>query len=130
MSRIILDAVAADQLKAMPHSVHISDVSGKIHGRFFPLTDDGDVGTVVLDTATTELFKCVDFYPAELCDSSGRAIGRFYRRISGHDMSEYEPEGPEISDEELDALYESNGPTYTSAEVIAHLQSLDRELRS
>jgi hypothetical protein len=127
MKRIILDAPAADQLKAMPHSVHISDPSGKVHGRFFPLTDDGDVGTVVLDTATTDLFMCVDFFRAEVCDPSGQVIGFFYRRISGHDMSEHEPVGPEVSDEELDEIERSasHERTYTTAEVIAFLQSLD-----
>ncbi len=124
MKRIILDVDTADQLKAMPHSVHITDPSGKVHGRFFPLTDDGDVGTVVLDTATTKLFECVD-YMAELCDPSGLPIGQFYRRISGCDMSEYELVGPEISDEELELRSKSDEPTYTTAKVIAYLESLD-----
>ncbi len=78
----------------------------------------------MLDSDTTELFKCVAFHPAELCDPSGRTIGRFYRRISGHDMSEWGPSEPEISDEELEERSKSTARTYTTAEVIAYLKSL------
>ena len=57
----------------------------------------------------------------ELCDPSGRVLGQF---IPKFDMSEWEPVSPEVSDEELDRRAASNERTYTTAEVLAHLEKL------
>src|SRR5437016_145121 len=58
---------------------------------------------------------------AELCDPSGRVLGRFIPRI---DMSEWEPLSPDVSEEELDRREKSNEKWYTTNEVLAHLEKL------
>lgn len=57
--------------------------------------------------------------PVELCDSSGRVLGRFIPMI---DMSEWEPISPDISEEELDQRAKSNQKRYSTAEVLARLE--------
>jgi hypothetical protein len=59
--------------------------------------------------------------PAELCDASGKVLGRFVPLI---DLSVWAPIGPEPTEEELDEIEKSNEPTYSTAEVIAHLEKL------
>jgi hypothetical protein len=59
--------------------------------------------------------------PVELCDPSGRILGRFVPKI---DLSEWEIVGQELNDEELRKREESGQKRYTTAEVIAHLESL------
>jgi hypothetical protein len=60
--------------------------------------------------------------PLELCDSSGRVLGRFVPTI---DLSQYEPWIPEFSEEELRRAEQSDEKRYTTAEVLAHLASLE-----
>jgi hypothetical protein len=57
----------------------------------------------------------------ELCDPSGRVLGRFLPAV---DLAEWEPISPEVSDEELDRRACSPGKRYTTAEVLAHLERL------
>jgi hypothetical protein len=57
----------------------------------------------------------------ELCDPSGRVLGRF---VPSPDLAEWEPLSPEVSDEELDRRARSPGKRYTTAEVLAHLERL------
>jgi hypothetical protein len=57
----------------------------------------------------------------ELCDPSGRVLGRFIPQI---DMSEWEPISPEVSEEELDRRERSNEKRYTTAEVLDYLEKL------
>ena len=57
----------------------------------------------------------------ELCDPSGRVLGRFVPMI---ELSEWEPVSPEVSEEELDRRERSKGKRYTTAEVIAYLEKL------
>jgi hypothetical protein len=59
--------------------------------------------------------------PAELCDESGRVIGRF---LPQPDPAEYGPLEPQVSEEELERRDRSNGKRYTTAEVLRHLESL------
>ena len=56
----------------------------------------------------------------ELCDESGLVIARIVPSV---DLSEYDLE-PQISKEELLRRMQSNERTYTTAEVLAHLESL------
>jgi hypothetical protein len=56
----------------------------------------------------------------ELCDSTGRAVGKFVPLI---DLSEWEPLSPDISEEELDQREQST-EWYTMEEVLAHLEKL------
>lgn len=57
----------------------------------------------------------------ELCDPSGRVLGKFVPII---DLSEWEPVSPEISEEELDRRARSSEKRYSTAEVLAHLERL------
>jgi hypothetical protein len=57
---------------------------------------------------------------AELCDPSGRVLGRFIPQV---DMSEWEPISPEASEEELERRAQST-EWYTTEEVLAHLEKL------
>lgn len=59
---------------------------------------------------------------AELCDPSGRVIGRFVPVL---DLSDWEPASPDVSEEELDRR-ERSSQWYTTAEVLAHLDGLER----
>ncbi len=56
----------------------------------------------------------------ELCDPSGRVLGRFVPLI---DPADWEPTEPEISEEELDRREQST-EWCTTEEVLAHLASL------
>jgi len=58
---------------------------------------------------------------AELCDPSGKVIGRFVPVV---DLSEWEPVSPDVSEEELERRAKSTGKRYTTAEVLAHLENL------
>jgi hypothetical protein len=57
----------------------------------------------------------------ELCDPSGRILGRFVPAV---DLSEWEPISPEVSEEELDRRARSGEKRYSTAEVLAHLERL------
>jgi hypothetical protein len=60
-------------------------------------------------------------HSVELCDPTGRVIGRFVPLI---DLSEWEPVSPAASEEELDRREKSNEKRYTTAEVLAYLEKL------
>jgi hypothetical protein len=59
----------------------------------------------------------------ELCDSSGRVLGRFF---PAPDLSQYEPDSlePQVSDEEL-RRREQSEKWYTTEEVLDHLRKLE-----
>ncbi len=59
-------------------------------------------------------------YPVDLCDLSGRVVGHYVPML---DPGLYTLE-PQISEEELERRSKSNEKTYTTAEVLAHLESL------
>jgi hypothetical protein len=59
--------------------------------------------------------------PVELCDPSGRVLGRFVPLI---DLSEWEPISPDISEAELEGRAKSKEKRYTTAEVVARLENL------
>jgi hypothetical protein len=58
--------------------------------------------------------------PLELCDKSGRVLGRVFPTL---DLSEYEPWEPPITEEEL-RRREQETESYSTAEVLAYLESL------
>ena len=57
----------------------------------------------------------------ELCDESGQVLARLIPVV---DSSSFEPREPQVSDEELRRREQSDEKTYTTAEVLAHLESL------
>lgn len=59
--------------------------------------------------------------PLELCDEHGRVLGRF---IPHADEAIGENEPPPLLEEEIRRRLEGE-PTYTTAEVLAYLESLD-----
>jgi hypothetical protein len=61
---------------------------------------------------------------AELCDPSGRVVGKFVPLI---DLSIWKPISPDITEEELDRIEQANEKKYTTAEVLAHLRNLEKQ---
>jgi hypothetical protein len=59
--------------------------------------------------------------PLELCDDSGRVVGRVFPTP---DLSQCEPREPQVTEEELDRREQANEQRYTTAEVLAHLEKL------
>jgi hypothetical protein len=59
--------------------------------------------------------------PLELCDESGRVLARLLPTI---DPSLYEGLEPQINREEMQRRKQNKGKTYTTAEVLAHLEKL------
>lgn len=64
--------------------------------------------------------------PLELCDESGRLLARLVPHI---DLSQFEPREPSISEEELRRREQSN-KWHTTAEVLAHLRRLEKDLEN
>jgi hypothetical protein len=60
-------------------------------------------------------------HPLELCDESGRVLARL---LPTFDPSRYEGLEPQISRDELERRKQHKGRTYTTAEVLAHLETL------
>jgi hypothetical protein len=56
-----------------------------------------------------------------LCDGSGRVLGRFFPTL---DLSQYEALEPQISNEEMQRRKLNKGKTFTTVEVLAHLENL------
>jgi hypothetical protein len=75
---------------------------------------------IVDDALRSKLHNLTE--PLELCDSLGNVVGRF---VPAFDPSEYEQWEPEFSEEELLQEEQSNEKRYTTAEVLAHLKSLE-----
>ena len=71
------------------------------------------------DTLSSKLHQLTQ--DVELCDPSGRVLGRFIPQV---DMSEWEPLSPDVSEEELDRREQANEKRYTTAEVLAYLEKL------
>jgi hypothetical protein len=57
--------------------------------------------------------------PLELCDSSGRVLGRFLPVL---DPALYEGLEPQISEEEIQRRKQNKGKTSSTAEVLARLE--------
>jgi hypothetical protein len=77
---------------------------------------------IILDASVaSKLIQVI--HPVELCDPSGRVLGRFVPLI---DPSEWEALSPAISEEELDRRAQST-EWYTTEEVLAHLKSLEEK---
>ena len=73
---------------------------------------------IILDaSASGKLSEAMQ--PVELCDPSGRVLGRFVPLI---DPSEWEPLSPDISEEESQRRGKSKEKRYTTAEVLALLE--------
>ena len=77
---------------------------------------------IILDASVSSKLNEV-FHPVELCDPSGRVLGRFVPLI---DPSEWEPLSPDVSEEELDRREQST-EWYSTAEVLARLKSLEEK---
>lgn len=74
---------------------------------------------MTLDAAVAEKLRQT-VTSIELCDPSGKVLGRFTPKL---DPDEYDLE-PKISHEELQRRIDSNEPRYTTAEVLKYLESL------
>ncbi len=77
---------------------------------------------ITLDAAAASKLHEV-YQAAELCDPSGKVVGRFEPVF---DPAEWEILGPPISDEELERRAKSD-KWYSTEEVLAHLRSLEKQ---
>ena len=75
---------------------------------------------VVLDADSASRLYDVS-HTVELCDPSGRVLGRF---IPASDLSQWEPMIPDVTEDELERREQSNEKRYSTAEVLAHLENL------
>jgi hypothetical protein len=75
---------------------------------------------VVVDATIRSKLQTV-LCPVELCDETGKVLGRFIPQL---DPAQWEPLTPEISEEELQRRLKANEKRYTTAEVLAHLEKL------
>ena len=73
---------------------------------------------IILDAGMSRQLNHLN-HAVELCDSTGRVLGRFIPLI---DLSEWEPRSPDISEEELIRRAQSPEKRYSTAEVLAHLE--------
>jgi hypothetical protein len=75
---------------------------------------------IILDASvSSQLHKLIQ--PVELCDPSGRVLGKFVPRIN---MAEWEAVSPAASEEELDRREQANEKRYTTSEVLDYLEKL------
>ncbi len=75
---------------------------------------------VILDASVSSKLNEL-IHPVELCDPTGRVLGRFIPMI---DPSEWEAVSPAATQAELDRRELANEKRYTTAEVLAHLEKL------
>lgn len=75
---------------------------------------------ITLDAASATRLTGV-FQTVELCDPSGKVLGRF---VPAAEVAEWEPMIPEVSEEELDRREQSGEERYSTAEVLAALEKL------
>ena len=74
----------------------------------------------ILDASSIGLLPTLK-HTVDLCDASGKVLGRFVPKL---DLSEWEIVGPEPTEEELQMVEQSKGRRYSTSEVVAHLESL------
>lgn len=79
---------------------------------------------ITLDAAAIEQLRKAGGI-REICDESGKVVGVFRPHF---DPAEYDLE-PKVSNEELRRRAESNGPWYTTEQVLEHLRKLEEEGR-
>ena len=75
---------------------------------------------VMIESAFSSKLECL-VQPVELCNESGRVIGRFTPKL---DPAKFGPLEPQVSSEELRRRSLSNEKRYTTSEVLAHLEKL------
>ncbi len=75
---------------------------------------------IICDTALREKLHNLA-KPLELCDEAGHVLARVVPML---DLELEASSEPQISREELDRRTASRGKTYTTAEVLAYLESL------
>jgi hypothetical protein len=75
---------------------------------------------IILDAAlSSKLHEVIQ--PVELCDPTGRLLGRFIPLVN---PSEWEPVSPAASESELDRREQANEKRYSTSEVLVHLEKL------
>ena len=77
---------------------------------------------ILLDeTLRTKLLNLTK--PLEIVDETGRVVGRVFPAV---DLSQYEAWEPEFDEEQLQRR-EKSDKWYTTAQVLAHLKSLEQK---
>lgn len=77
---------------------------------------------IILDAATSGKLTGLE-RSVELCDPSGKVLGRFVPLI---DLTEWEPVSPPVSEEELDRREQSK-EWYTTEQVLERLRNLEKQ---
>jgi hypothetical protein len=95
---------------------------GRMNGVEKRVAHEGDAAMFKITLDASMCSKLNDVVqPVELCDPSGKVLGRFVPLI---DPSEWEPVSSAASDAELDRREQANEKRYTTAEVLAYLEKL------
>ncbi len=124
MNRVFLDAELRSKLHDLSLPLDLCDESGSVLARLFPelgpARAERSIQRVIVDAELRAKLHGLTL-PLELCDESGIVIARVVPVL---DESEFERYVPPISAEELERCRNEPGPDYSTAEVIAYLESL------
>jgi len=65
--------------------------------------------------------------PVEIRDPDGKVMGTYTPVLSPEDQEAYRQAAAMFDPEELDRIEKAGGPYYTTAEVLAYLESLEKK---
>lgn len=115
MAKITVDEALRSKLRNFAEPLELCDESGQVLALLTP-------AVAFQQKQPERRSKMLDLnQPVDVCDESGRVIGRTFAEL---DPSLYEGLEPQISAEELAKRMQHKGKTYTTAEVLAHLERL------
>ena len=80
--------------------------------------EEGTITRVIVNETLRSILHNLSL-PLELCDESGRVLGRLFPSA---DPNQYGPLEPQVSEEELDRRDNAQEKRYTTTEVLAHLE--------
>ena len=131
MTRIVIDDVLREKLIGLNEPVLLSDTSGERIARARPvkeatsyirreLREEQSMSRIVIDDVLREKLTGLK-ETVELCDASGLVVAKV---TPVNDAATYRGYEPRLSREEIEERSKNIGRTYTTAEVLKHLESL------
>jgi hypothetical protein len=117
MTRVNLDAALLSKLFNLTQPLELCDESGRLLGRFIPIPDLSRANGAEPQLSEEELQR----REQEPDYSTAEVLGRLLPTI---DSTRYEGLEPQVSREEIQRRKENKGKTYTTAEVLTHLENL------